>query len=278
MCERFPLVLFVHGDCGGNPFAQWISLPAQLARCGYVVAVSSFGGVPVTGDPGVTAPLRQLHDWMRSTWEYRDRLMPPPNTAAVGHSRGGGLAAQLATEIPVMAFAGLSAALGDFPNPPAVVSSITVPSLLLWNNIDDAGIGANPDAGHLWDSVGIPKHGVVFNNANHGDYLLPGSAPTCTQQTQCTLVRALGDDFVTTFMARYLPPEYAFNAFTWVPNSLIVKPQSLPAPSAGGFYAGSFLQGFSVCVQSQTQPQGACVERVRWQTTVSSGETFLAAA
>src|ERR1019366_2922594 len=75
-------VLFVHGDCGGNPFAQWVSLPAQLARCGYVVAVSSFGGVPATGDPAVTTPLRQLHDWMRSTWEYRDRLMRPPHATA----------------------------------------------------------------------------------------------------------------------------------------------------------------------------------------------------
>src|SRR5258706_16141160 len=48
MCERFPLVLFIHGDCGGNPFTQWISLPAQLARSGYVVAVTSFGGLLAT--------------------------------------------------------------------------------------------------------------------------------------------------------------------------------------------------------------------------------------
>jgi hypothetical protein len=44
-CERFPLVMFVHGDCGGDLFQQWISLPAQLARSGYVVAVAkSFRG------------------------------------------------------------------------------------------------------------------------------------------------------------------------------------------------------------------------------------------
>ena len=101
---------------------------------------------------------------MRSTWEYRDRLTPP-HTAVAGHSRGGGLAAQLATKIPVMAFASLSGALGDFPNSPAILFSITVPSLLLWNDVDDASIGANPDAGHLWNSVGVPGHGVVFENA-----------------------------------------------------------------------------------------------------------------
>ena len=92
------------------------------------------------------------------------------------------------------------------------------------------------------------------------------------------LVRALADDFVTTFMAKYMSPEYAFTAFTWVPDSLIVKPQNLPSPSAGGFYAGSFLQGFSVAAQSQSRPGGACVERVRWQTTGSTGSTFLSGA
>ena len=126
-CERFPLVLFIHGDCSGNPFTQWISLPAQLARSGYVVAVTRFGGALGTGDPAVTAPLRQVHDWMRSTWEFRDRLLPAPRTAVVGHSFGATLAAQLVTEIPVTAFAGLSGTFGQLLDPSAALSKIHVP-------------------------------------------------------------------------------------------------------------------------------------------------------
>jgi dienelactone hydrolase len=277
MCERFPLVLFIHGDCGGDPFAQWITLPAQLARAGYVVAVTAFGGVVATGDPSTTAPARQVHEWMRSTWEYRDRLLPPPHTAVVGHSRGGALAAQLATELPVTALAGLSAVLGDFPNPLAVMRSIHVPVLLLWNDIDDASIGANPDTGGLWQAVNAPKHGVAFHNGAHGDYLLRGSAVTCPQQTQCPLVHPVADDFVTAFLGKYLSPEFAFAAFTWVPESLILDVGHLPAPHANGFYAGSFLQGFQASMQVSSQPSGACFESVRWETSVSRGSTFLTA-
>lgn len=86
MCEQLPLVLFIHGDCDGVPYDQWIELPAQLARSGYVVVVTSYGGFLATGDPAITAPLRQVHDRMRTTWEHRDRLMPSPHTAVVGHS------------------------------------------------------------------------------------------------------------------------------------------------------------------------------------------------
>jgi len=85
-CERFPLVMFVHGDCGGDLFQQWISLPAQLARSGYVVAVAKIVPRPADGDPATTAPLRAVHDFMRNTWEFRERLMPRPSTGVMGRS------------------------------------------------------------------------------------------------------------------------------------------------------------------------------------------------
>ena len=88
-------------------------------------------------------------------------------------------------------------------------------------------------------------------------------------------MRPLATDFVTTFLGKYLSPEFAFAAFTWVPDSLIVRPQNLPSPPEHGFYAGSFLEGFSVSKQSQTRPSKTCVTDVLWETASSTGSTFL---
>jgi len=68
-CERYPLVLLVHGDCGGDPVVQWDLIPAQLARCGYVVAVTKFGGILSQGDPANTEKLRQAVTWLRTFWD-----------------------------------------------------------------------------------------------------------------------------------------------------------------------------------------------------------------
>lgn len=158
---------------------------------------------------------------------------------------------------------------------------IPVPSLFLWNNDDDPGLGAQlyavsrPPTGQMWSSIRTPKHGVIFEGGNHGDYMLAGSAPRCAQQGPCNLVRALAADFVTTFVSKYLPPEYAFAAPTWIPDSLIVRQQNLPSPPQQGFYGGPFLLGFSVSAQSQFRSPGTCVQNVLWQTASSTGSTFL---
>jgi pimeloyl-ACP methyl ester carboxylesterase len=156
-CERFPLVLFIHGDCGGDPFQHWIALPAQLARSGYVVAVTGFGGVPADGNPATTAPLRAVHDFMRTTWEFRERLMPPPNTAVMGHSFGGTLAAQLANEIPVAAFTSLSGTFGQAQNP------IGLP--------DGIGTGGTMPVDQF---VAVTKsHRAVLRKCDHGRAQMP---------------------------------------------------------------------------------------------------------
>lgn len=276
-CERFPLVIFIHGDCGGDPFQQWISLPSQLARSGYVVAVTRFGGVPATGDPATTAPLRDVHDFLRNTWEFRERLMPAPHTAVVGHSFGGTLAAQLASEIPVAALASLSGAFGQAQSPVPLLSSIRVPSLFLWNKQDDATLGAELDSGGMWAAVSPTKHGVIFKDGNHGDYM-SATVPGCSQQSNCGLVRPLGTDFVTTFLSKYLRPEFAFTAFTRIPDSLVVRPQELPQPPANGFYAGSFLLGMDASKQVASKPSAPCSQEIRWHTATSTGTTFLVPA
>lgn len=281
-CEQFPLVLFSHGDCGGNPFVQWGFIAGQLARCGYVVAVVAFNAQFAQGDPAETAPLRNAETWLRTFWEHAGRVMPAPNTAVIGHSWGGTLAAKLATEIPLKAFVSLSGAFGqvNFQPPSQFLGALNVPCLFCWNSNDDRGqVGADMTEDGRWDLVvARPKHGVVFPNARHGDYLSPNTTSSCSQSLQpgdCRRVPGLTSDFVTTFMAKYMPPQYDFGAFTWVPDSLFVRPQDLPPPPANGFYAGGFLSSFAASQQSSSQPSKTCVESVRWQTASASGSLSL---
>src|SRR5215469_225517 len=107
-CEPFPLVLLIHGDCANNdPYNQWLYFAGELARAGYVVAVTSAGGVLATGDLTQDLEVQKLegvYNYMQNNWEYRDTLMPSPNTAVIGHSFGGTLAAELTTLIPTKAF------------------------------------------------------------------------------------------------------------------------------------------------------------------------------
>jgi hypothetical protein len=286
LCERFPLVLLVHGDCGGNPYYQWDLMPAQLARCGYVVAVTQYGGVLSQGQTSETLKLHQAESWLRTYWEHADRIMAPPNTAVIGHSYGATLAAQLAAEMPLKAFASLSGVFGQvlWETPQTMLSRIQVPSLFCWNDNDDAGVDADMSQSNLWDSVGLPKHGVVFMKGHHGDYLRLNTAPRCAQSSQpgdCYHVPGLATDFVTALMAKYLPPQYDFSAFTWVPDNLFVRPQDLPAPPQNGFYAGGFLSSFAQSQKypgSQPPPSNTCVERVLWQTPSILGFMFVASS
>jgi dienelactone hydrolase len=283
-CGRYPLVLLIHGDCGGDPLAQWQSLPVQLARCGFVVVVTAHGGYLAQGDPASTASFHRTHDWMRNSWSYRDCLLPPPSTAVVGHSYGGTLAAQLASEIPVTAFAGLSGVYGQELNPLALLASIVVPSLFLWNDTDDAPLGAqvynlsDSSATQMWSSIGTPshpKHGVLFQGAKHGDYLDFEGESRCSRGP-CRLVRPLAADLVTTFLSRYLPPENAPNLASSVPDSLIVWPQDLPAPTLGVGTAGPIFSGLAASRNSLRLQKGAtCVEIVLWQTTSNTQMAFL---
>jgi len=120
---------------------------------------------------------------MRNTWEFRERLMPRPSTGVMGHSWGGTLAAQLANEIPAAAFTSLSGAFGQTSNPFGLLSNIRVPSLFLWNKIDDRTSPIGADLEDLGAHAPIPpiKHAVIFKTGAHGDYM--SNAPRCPSQS-----------------------------------------------------------------------------------------------
>ncbi len=285
-CEPFPLVLLVHGDCpDGVPYNQWLYFAGQLARAGYVVAVTSAGGMLATGDARAdTVDLQGVHTYMRTDWEYRDTLMPSPNTAVIGHSFGGTLAAELATQIPIKAFVSLSGTFGQVTaGPQVVLSPLRGPCLFLWNTNDDPFFDAvmylpnQPLAGQFWSLIGAPKHGVSIAGGAHGDYLTSGTSTDCHQGT-CNLVRPLSVDLTTTFLTKYLPPGGLTGIAGLVPDSLIVRPQDLPPPPNHGFYAGGFLGGLASSKQTSSQPDSTkqpCFEQVFWQTSSSQGPTYL---
>jgi len=286
-CEQFPLVLLIHGDCPGvDPYIQWIYFAGQLARAGYVVAVTAAGGFLATGDPSELADLQRAHDYMRNSWEYRATLMPSPNTAVAGHSFGGTAAAELAGVLPLKAFVGLSGTFGQVTGSlsvQALLANIRVPSLFLWNHNDDPWVDAEmylpdePLAGQMWSFVGAPKHGVVFANGAHADYLLPGTSGGCGQG-DCNLVRPLAVDLTTTFLTKYLPPQGAGAIPQSVPDSLFVRPQDLPPPPNNGFYAGAYLGGLASSKQVSDRPdpeKQPCFEQLFWETSASQSTTYL---
>ena len=276
-CSRFPLVIFVHGDCNGNPFEQWIDIPSQLARSGYIVAVTNYGGVLATGAASDTAPLHLVYNWMRNLSPYANSLMPAPNTAVMGHSFGGTLAAQLAGEIPIATFASLSGMFGvsNFNN--TQPASIKVPSLFFWvtgATTDEVLDGPSGQAGTgLWKGVKAPTHAVAFQNGHHADYMQPDTAGMrCDQSGPCPLVRSLAADFLTAFLSKYMPPEASAVATSYVPDNLFVAPGSQPFLSPQQqFYAGTYLIGFAASKLLNGTTTSMCVQSIYWRTAASAG-------
>ena len=284
-CEPFPLVLLVHGDChDGVPYNQWLYFAGQLARAGYIVAVTFAGGFLATGNPQETLALQEVHTYMRSDWEYRDTLMASPNTAVIGHSFGGTLAAELAAQIPIKAFVSLSGTFGQVTSDPqAILRGIHGPSLFLWNTNDDPQLNAEmfrpdqPIDGQFWSLIGTPKHGVRIIGGAHGDYLTSGTSTNCAQG-DCNLVRPLSVDLTTTFLTKYMPSGGLTGIASLVPDSLFVRPQDLPPPPDNGFYAGLFLQGLASSKQTSSKPDSTkqpCFEQIFWQTNASQESTYL---
>jgi dienelactone hydrolase len=275
-CRRFPLVIFVHGDCDGNPYEQWVDIPAQLARSGYVVAVTNYGGRLATGDTADTMPLHLVYNWMRNLSPYAGVLLSAPSTAVMGHSYGGTLAAQLAGEVPIAAYASLSAVFGESNYTTAQPASIKVPSLFLWGTgggTDEVLYGPPGHAGtDLWPAVRMPTHAVAFKNAHHADYMQPGTAGKCDQTGACTLVRSVTADFLTAFLSKYMAPEAAAVTPSYIPDSLFVPPGSQPFQSQQQqFYTGSYLIGFAASKLLSGTAASACVQNMFWRTASGAG-------
>jgi len=211
----FPLIVFVHGECKEpEHYKKWFLLPAQLARCGYVVVVPELPGI-VAGDEapevaGDLALLWQFINWMRTAWEHRQTLMPAPFTGVAGHSHGGGLAAALVASGPTAfkAWASLSGVTREAFAPLAVAPCA---KLFMWGTDRDAplvDLTPEPESSSWAEMVG-PKHSAIFHDMGHWDYLEPGTTSCDVDRGPCALNPSLTVETLMMFFGRYLTPDGA---------------------------------------------------------------------
>jgi len=243
-CGRYPLIIFAHGHCQGavELFKQWYQLPAQLARAGYVVAVphlANIGAHPSGNDTDLNT-LSAVLQWMRSTWEHRDAIMPAPATGISGHSFGGVLAARLANAGGFVAYASLSGVHIDWPDSHFPILALSIPKLFIMGKPGEDSFTTLSDT--MWNALSVPKHRALFKNGLHWDYLPDGQTPCHPSRGPCPHVAGATADLVTMFFARYLPPELNPNLPNSVPETLVPPALSLTAEQQ--FYAGSYLNGF----------------------------------
>lgn len=246
-CGRYPLVLFAHGHCQGDPdhYLRWFLIPAMLARSGCVVVVPRLAGNAGGSSPSVPehpdeATLQQVLDWARTGWEHADVLLPPPATGVIGHSFGAMLGARFAVGREISAYAGLSGGWQDwFGTEPFPLPLLQVPTLLVWGNGFD-NFSQLPDA--QWQAMATPRHRIVFAKGEHWDYLGPVDVPCRPGPGVCPAVAGATADLVTMFFGRYLPPELATNLSWQIPTSL--EPPELNLTQEQEFFAGGYLGGF----------------------------------
>lgn len=249
-CGRYPLVLFLHGECSeSDHFGAWQLLPAQLARSGYVVAVPEHQ----PDRPGIESSTEvqlaeQVLVWMRSTWNNSASLLPPPMTAVVGHSwgalLGGVVARRLQSQGAVSAYVSVGGGWLEWPpGMPRPLSALDLPVMFLWGTgYTDLYARLDGENAAPWYEPRGATHKVVFTDGEHWDYL-PDRATTCgSWRGPCPLVASLAADFITMFLSHYLPPERWWLLGNTIPHSLLPPPLELSPRQK--LFAGGHLFGF----------------------------------
>ncbi len=261
-CGHYPLILLAHGDChlSDEHYKAWFTLPAQLARAGYVVAVPELPSITtnpaVENHPALQA-IAATQAWMHVGWEHQAVLMPETATGIIGHSFGAMLAARFAATHKLAAYVSLSAGWHDWADGlnTIPINGLTLPMLLMWGGQDQ--LATLPE--QLWNGLTPPRHRVVFANGMHWDYLPVRSTPCNSERGSCTFLAAAATDYVTMFMAKYLPPELVPHLPTRIPDSLTPPPLELTTEQE--FYAGNYL--FGVAALSQSTECGVTID---WKT------------
>ena len=251
--RKISLVVFLHGNCpnAAEHYKDWLLLPAQLARSGYIVVVPhlplvSSGVIPTEEDNTDVSLVESILQWVRTEWGQQDQVAPPPATGLAGHSFGALLAGRLASRVPALAFVSLSGVWtswdGLLPHP---LSVLNLPALLMWGTPDDGQelhAVLNVNNAFLWNNIPPPKHRLVFANGHHWDYL-PVDQIQCKQTPgDCRLIKSLAADFIALFLARYMRPPASSNPPD-IPASLEKVEHALTQEQ--DFFAGAHLTGLS---------------------------------
>lgn len=253
---RYPLVLFLHGQCdetapGPAHYLRWDLAPSQLARSGFVVVMPQLDSDPPFGEGGAAdvAVAEQALLWMRTSWAHAGLLMPRPMTAVVGHSwgalAGAVIAERLQAQGAISAFASLSGGWLEWPSTPPLPLGLNMAAMFMWGTGDSDNF-ANLEGPNA-SIFALPRgatHKIVFNGGEHFDYFRPGSTE-CGKDERgtCPLMRPLAADFLATFLSHYMPPQKWSSLSSTIPHSLVPPPLNLTP--AQEFFAGGHLQGFA---------------------------------
>jgi len=232
---RFPLVLFLHGDCTPEPmhYLEWSHIPQILARAGFVVAVPTLAPIGHPGDPNSTGYTRAAATiaWARTQWEFR-HLLFSTITGVIGHSFGALHAQQIATDMNPTAFVGLSGQQAEFSNGPPLP---TCPKMFVFGTGEDP-VFRLPDA--QWNALSGEKHKLVLSGLHHWDYT-PPSTNTCKSGlfSQCGQYHRIAADLIAIFLSRYMSSEHSGILDDFIPADLVLRPHNR-TPAQEAFAAG----------------------------------------
>ncbi|QMU28342.1 alpha/beta hydrolase family protein [Adhaeribacter radiodurans] len=261
----YPLIILAHGHCDEmNHYTKWFQLPAQLARCGYVVVVPEMPGIsihPSNPDHPSLTRLAQIVTWMRSGWPHSNLLFSSAaHTGIIGHSYGALLGARFAVQQQLAAYASIAGVWEDWPSGSLPIAGFTKPTLFIRGTDDWFTNVSNL----LWSSLALQKHMTVFKDGRHWDYL-PAGMSTCENgRGPCTRTPVITADIVSMFFAKYLQPKFTSALSLRIPDSL-VPPLPLQLTYEQEFYAGSHLTGFPISSNS------GCTVTLSWETYNGSG-------
>lgn len=272
---RWPVVMFLHGQPpSGVPIAgyhrKWYLLPAQLARCGYVVVVPNHGADIPDVDYGraVDAVMADL-DWVRTTWVHSQWVDPrATSTAVAGHSYGALLAARVAAAHPdFAALVSLSGGFFELNDADAAVR-VNPPSYFMWAKGVATGLlfeDLNGNEGQ-WDRIPQWKYAAVFHG-EHFDYLQPDDSGSA-HRGPCPYVGGLAAAMVSLFIAENLPTPVST---THVGVDLM--PPHVTLTQHQQFYAGLQLAGYGLFDGSHD-----CHLELRWKYDTHTGTRTLGQA
>jgi pimeloyl-ACP methyl ester carboxylesterase len=249
---RYPLVLFLHGQCSDlsvQDHERWFRLPAALARSGFVVAVPDLGWqsgqAPWSNpNPQVDTALAVI-DWMHTSFSGRQWLGGTSTLGLAGHSFGALLATRLAVDIPSSALVSIGGLWAEWPvTPPRPIPSLTVPSMFMYGTNDTF---ANQPT--LLAQAPSPTHRVSFEGGDHWDHLDANNVTCDTPNGPCPLVDELTADLTVMFLSRVL-------RVPSIPESL--EPPFFALSGEQMFYAGNHLTSFAAL------PQLGCNVTIEW--------------
>jgi pimeloyl-ACP methyl ester carboxylesterase len=249
---RYPLVLFLHGQCSdlsAQDHENWFRLPAALARSGFVVAVPDLGWQSgqapwSTPSPQVDTALAVI-DWMHTSFSGRQWLSGTSTLGLVGHSFGALLATRLAVEIPSSALVSIGGLWAEWPvTPPRPIPSLSVPSMFMYGTNDTF---ANQPG--VLAQAPSPTHRVIFEGGDHWDHLDANNVTCDTPNGPCDLVDELTADLTVLYLSRVL-------RVATIPASL--EPPAFTLSGEQMFYAGNHLTSFDAL------PGSGCDVTIEW--------------